>query len=230
MKLLLLVVFSLCTANLAKSSVNYKHTYVHDYAHVLSEKQIDILNHRLKLFEDRTSAQLQAVLIKTVSNESNFENDTLLISGKLHFKAASNSLLYVISVEPSQQKLGVAKSMQNVFSASDTRLILESVEYDIEHVHYSGAIYKLADEMEKLMVSASSSARNDVTTRNAKPEITYILTEAKKNHTTAITVLSLYFIYLIIVYFYQKKHPSSPTITLGTARNIGRFIQSISRK
>jgi uncharacterized membrane protein YgcG len=85
MKSLLVFLSLLIVASgFAKIPEPQKNTYVNDYAHVLSKKQVKLLNERIKKFENKTTVQLAVVLVNYVPAEYSIDEFAALIGRRWH--------------------------------------------------------------------------------------------------------------------------------------------------
>lgn len=146
----LLVLLSLLIATLgfAKIPEPQKNTYVNDYAHVLSKKQIKILNERIKAFENKTTVQLAVILVNRIPEEYTIEEYALLIGRKWHVGTADNGLVYVMAIKQRQQRLEVARAMQPIINDFKAQIILDDLKNDLREKHYASAVHQLINSTE----------------------------------------------------------------------------------
>ncbi len=146
--LLLLLSLFIAASGFAQLPAPQKNTYVNDYAHVLSKKQLKLLNERIRKFEDKTTVQLAVILVNRVPKKYTIEEYALLIGRRWHVGTADNGLVYVMAIKQRQQRLEVARKLQPIIEDLDAQGFLNNVKPDLRQKSYASAIHNLVDAAE----------------------------------------------------------------------------------
>ncbi|WP_342645856.1 TPM domain-containing protein [Mucilaginibacter sp. CSA2-8R] len=204
----LLLLLSLLTATLgfAKIPEPQKNTYVNDYAHVLSKKQIEVLNERIRKFENKTTVQLAVVLVNYVPSDYTIDEFATVIGRRWHVGTNDNGLVYVLAIKQRLQRLEVARNLQATITDADAEQILDTVKANLRSKHYGSAIYNIVEASDRTIANAhpyeSVKTDDSATTENVATS------HSTARDNTGGIVLGCFLVYLIIVYFYNKGKPS----------------------
>lgn len=207
--LLLFLSLFIVALGFAKIPEPQKNTYVNDYAHVLSKKQIKMLNERIRKFENKTTVQLAVVLVNNVPAEYSIDEFATLIGRRWHVGTSDNGLVYVLAIKQRLQRLEVARNLQATITDADAEQILDTVKANLRSKHYASAIYNIVEASDRTIANSYSNAL--VSSDTADPEETtenIATSHVTERDNTPGIVLGVFIVYLIIVYFYNKGKPS----------------------
>jgi uncharacterized protein len=204
--LLVLLSLLIATSGFAKIPEPQKNTYVNDYAHVLSKKQIKLLNERIKKFENKTTVQLAVVLVNYVPSDYSIDEFATLIGRRWHVGTNDNGLVYVLAIKQRLQRLEVARNLQATITDDDAEQILNTVKANLRSRHYASAIYNIVEASDRTIANAhpyeSMGTDDGATTENITTSHS-----VQRDNTPGI-VFGVFIVYIIIVYFYNKGKPS----------------------
>ncbi|HMG94227.1 MAG TPA: TPM domain-containing protein, partial [Chryseolinea sp.] len=115
---------------------------VHDDAKVLSQQTADLLENRLRAFEDSTSNQISILIVKSLDGES-VEEYSLRVAEKwkLGREAKDNGALLLISVDDHKMRIEVGYGLEGVLTdALCSRIIRNEIAPHFRKDDYDGGV------------------------------------------------------------------------------------------
>jgi uncharacterized protein len=102
-------------------------SHVHDEAHVLNQKTIDLLEKELKAYEDSTSNQVAILIISSLEGET-IEDYSIRVAEKwkLGTKAKDNGVLLLIAADDHKMRIEVGQGLEGLLTDAQSNRIIRN--------------------------------------------------------------------------------------------------------
>jgi uncharacterized membrane protein YgcG len=165
MKLLLLFLSLLIVVSgFAKMPKLQNNTYVNDYAQVLSNKQIKLLNKRIKAFTTKSNLRLSVVLVNRIPEQYTITEYASQIA------TPDSSLLYVIAVKEDDQCLVSDYSLQFIVDTYSA-LLLDNLKPQLYQKRYASTVYKFIETVEQHIAKIRAEEQREIAERESSNKV-----------------------------------------------------------
>lgn len=126
-------------------------TYVNDLAHVLTINQVDDINKRIHVLEEKYSIQLAVVLIDVLPVNYEIEDYAREIGRKWHVGNARNGLVYVAAINQRKQRLEVSANLEGIIPDIIAKRITDNIKPFFRSNDYAGGVLNMVKEVDGIV-------------------------------------------------------------------------------
>lgn len=206
----LLLLFSLLFAIsvFAKVPEPQKNTHVNDYAHVLSKKQIILLNNRIKAFTRKTNTKLTVILVNRIPDEYTIKEYASKIA------IPDSSLLYVMAIKDEEQCLVSDYSLQFIV-ATYFELALDNLKPRLSQRRYASTIYNFIETVEQHITNTRTEEQKELAEREASNKVANetVMNALKGMARLTVIIMGIVISFSVIVWLFMRFSSRKKTYT-----------------